>query len=105
MGGILIDIIMLYYLFVFIFVGIGVSLTAVSDFDILSQSMLKQIFMYQYVVYKLASEHLNLAGVIILEVLTTLSVWFLNIIIFIFICLWHIFSAIWDLFYFCFKKR
>jgi hypothetical protein len=105
MGGIFIDIIMLYYLFVLIFVGIGGSLTVVSDFDILSQSMLKQIFMYQYVVYKLASEHLNLAGIIILEILTTLSVWFLNIIIFLFICLWHILSAIWDLFYFCFKKR
>lgn len=99
------SILQLYYLFVFIFVGIGGTMTAVSDFDLLSQSMLKQIFMYQYVVYKLASEHLNLAGVIILEIITTLSVWFLNIIIFIFICLWHIFSAIWDLFYFVFKKR
>lgn len=99
------SVLLLYYLFVFIFVGIGVSLTAVSDFDILSQSRVKQIFMYQYIVYKLASEHLNLVGVIILEILTTFSVWFLNIIIFIFICLWNIFSVIWDLFYFCFKKR
>jgi hypothetical protein len=90
---------------VFVFVGIGVSLVAVSDLDILSKNKFKQIFMYQYIVYKLASEHLNLAGVIILEILTTLSVWFLNIMIFIIICLWYIFSAIWNAFYFIFKKR
>ena len=101
----ILQILQLYYLFVIVFVGIGVSLTAVSDFDILSQSRFKQIFMYQYMVYKLASEHLNLAGVIILEIITTLSVWFLNIIIFIVICLWYIFSAMWNAFYFIFKKR
>lgn len=105
MNDFLINLIMFYYLFVFIFVGIGVSLAAVGDFDILSQSGLKQIFMYQYIVYKLASEHLNLAGVIILEILTTLSVWFLNIMIFVVICVWYIFSSIWNAFYFVFKKR
>lgn len=102
MNEFLIDLVMLYYLFVLIFVGIGASLTAIGDFDILSQSRIKQIFMYQYIVYKLASERLNLAGVIILEIITTLSVWFLNIIIFIFICLWYVFSTIWNLFYFLF---
>ena len=69
------------------------------------KNKLKLIFMYQYAVYQLAKDDLNAAGILILETITTLSVWFLNILILVFMCLWYIFSAIWDLFYFIFKKR
>ena len=95
----------LYYLFVFIFIGIGGSLSLISDFDELFKNKLKLIFMYQYALYKITEDKLNIAGIIILEILLTLSAWFLNLLVFVILCIWYILSAIWDLFYFVFKKR
>ena len=100
----ILNILQLYYLFVFVLIGIGGSLGMIND-DLLHGSKLKLIFMYQYAVYQLAKDELNIAGIIILEILTTLRVWFLNILVFIVMCMWYIFSAIWNLFYFIFKKR
>ena len=95
----------IYYLLVFLLVGIAGSITAMEEFDVMSRNKLKLIFMYQYMVYELAKEDLNIAGIIILEIFTTFSVWFLNVIIFIIVCLYYIFLAVWKLFYFVFKKR
>ena len=95
----------IYYFFVFLLVGIAGSITAMSDFDVMSGNKLKLIFMYQYMVYELAKEDLNIVGIIILEIFTTFSVWFLNIIIFIIVCLYYMLLAICKLFYFIFKKR
>lgn len=95
----------IYYLLVFLLVGIAGSITAMEEFDVMSGNKLKLVFMYQYMVYELAKENLNIAGIIILEIFTTFSVWFLNVIIFIIICLYYIFLAVWKLFYFVFKKR
>lgn len=99
----------LYYLFIFIFLGIGGSLSFISDnisdFDDLFKNKLKLIFMYQYMLYEIAEDKLNIAGIIILEILLTLSAWFLNLFVFVILCLWYILSAIWGLFYFVFKKR
>lgn len=95
----------IYYLLVFLLVGIAGSITAMEDFDVMSGNKLKLVFMYQYMVYELAKENLSIAGIIILEIFTTFSVWFLNVIIFIIICLYYIFLAVWKLFYFVFKKR
>ena len=100
----IVSILGLYYLFVFVLVGIGGSLALIND-DVLNGNKLKLIFMYQYAVYQLAKDDLNIIGILILEIITTFSVWFLNILILVFMCLWYILSAIWDLFYFCFKKR
>lgn len=99
------DMLGIYYILVFALVGICGSLFAVNECDILSQNIFKQIFMYQYAVYEIAKDNINLAGIIILEILTTFSVWFLNVIVFIVICLYYILLAIWKLFYFIFKKR
>lgn len=101
----ILKILQLYYLFVFVLIGIGGSLHLLDTGLLYEKNKLKLIFMYQYAVYQLASEHLNVAGILILEIITTFSVWFLNILIILVMCLWYIFSAIWDLFYFCFKKR
>jgi len=101
----ILNILGLYYLFVFISVGIGGSLALTSDFEELFKNKLKLIFMYQYALYKITEDQLNIAGIIILETLLTISVWFLNVLVFVILCLWYILSAVWDLFYFVFKKR
>ena len=101
----ILQILQLYYLFVFVFVGIGASLHLLDTGLLYEKNKLKLIFMYQYAVYQLAKDNLNTAGILILETITTLSVWFLNILILVFMCLWYILSARWDLFYFVFKKR
>lgn len=105
MSGFLMDLLGIYYILVFVLAGICGSLFAMDECDILSQSIFKQIFMYQYAVYQIVKEDLDIVGIIILEILTTFSVWFLNIIIFIIICLYYVLLAVWKLFYFIFKKR
>ena len=99
------SILQLYYLFVFVFVGIGATLHLLDAGLLYEKNKLKLIFMYQYAVYQLCKDKLNAAGILILETITTLSVWFLNILIIVCMCLWCILSGMWDLFYFCFKKR
>ena len=99
------DILGIYYLLVFLLVGIAGSITAMDNFDVMSGNKLKLIFMYQYMVYKLANENLNIVGIIILEIFTTFSVWFLNVIIFVVICLYYVLLVICKVFYFVFKKR
>ena len=101
----ILKILQLYYLFVFVIIGIGGSLHLLDNGLLYEKNKLKLIFMYQYAVYQLAKDDLNAAGILILETITTLSVWFLNILILVVMCLWYILSAIWDLFYFIFKKR
>ena len=98
-------ILQLYYLFVFVFVGIGASLHLLDTGLLYEKNKLKIIFMYQYAVYQLAKDDLDAAGILILEAITTLSVWFLNILILVLMCLWYVLQAIWNLFYFIFKKR
>ena len=92
------------YLF-FLFIGIGGTLSCINFEEELLKNKLRLIFMYQYALYQIAKDDLNLTGIIILEILLTISAWFLNVAIFVFICLWYIFSTIWNLFYFVFKKR
>ena len=105
MSELLSGLIGLYYVFVLVFIGIGGTLDAIYSYDILSKGMLKTIFMYQYAVYQLAKEHINLAGIIILEIITTLSVWPLNIIVLIAWCLYHVAVAVCKAFYCVFKKK
>ena len=77
----ILKILQLYYLFVFVFVGIGASLHLLDTGLLYEKNKLKLIFMYQYAVYQFAKDNLNAAGILILETITTLSVWFLNILI------------------------
>ncbi len=63
------------------------------------------VFMYQVAVWKRLSEEINSVGMIILEVLTTLSIWVLNIFIFLILLALLIFKIICLLFYAVFKKK
>lgn len=99
------QILQLYYVLIIVFVGIGGSLLLLDEGLLYERNKLKIIFMYQYAVYQLSKDKLNTAGILILETITTLSVWFLNILILVVMCLWYVLSGVWNLFYLCFKKR
>lgn len=105
----MIGFLMIYYVMVLVFVGIGGTLSLVDNDDIIPYrgrpNFLKLIFMYQYAVYKLAKDSINIVGIILLELLTTLSVWFLNMIIVICICIYYIGLFICKGLYFVFRKR
>ena len=108
----MINILNCYYLFVFIIVGICGTLIILDRlFDENLRfidgkiNYLKVIFMYQYAVYELSKDYLNKAGIIVLEVFTTFSVWFLNIFMVFIVCGVNLLFAFCKLFYFIFKKR
>ena len=95
----------LYYLFIFIMVGVVGSLSIILNYDIELDNPLKYIFMYQYVIYDIVKDSINVVGIILLEIFVTFSVWFLNIIIAMIIIVLYIFCIICGLFFFAFKKR
>lgn len=99
------NIIFAYYLFIFLFVGVLSSIVIALEWDDLFEHKFVLIFMYQYAIYALTKDRLNIVGIIILEILATASVWFLNVIIFICVCFYYIVWAICRLFYLFFKKR
>lgn len=96
---------LVYYIFVFVFAGVIGSLVLVNEFDLPEEGFLKTVFMYQYAVYMCAKDEINIAGIIILEILTTFSVWFLNIIIVIIYSLIYALMLVCNMFYFIFKRR
>ena len=105
----MINFIMFYYIIVLVLVGIAGTLSIMDDRDIIPYSgkvnYLRLIFMYQYTVYKLAKDHISIVGIILLELLTTFSVWFLNMTVLIGICIYYIGLFICRVFYFVFRKR
>lgn len=109
----LIELIFIYYIFILIFVGFIGTLCIISD-DFIYESggelsskknFIRCIFMYQFALWEYLSEEINMAGMIILEILVTLSVWFLNIIIFFCLLFLLIMKGICLLFYAIFKKK
>lgn len=101
----MIEIIAIIYACVALWVGIVGTAFIMSECDVMSGSIFKLIFMYQCAIYESTKDDLNIAGIIILEILTTMFVWFWNVIIFLLACIAYIFDAISDLFYFLFEKR
>ena len=96
----------IYYLFVFLAVGVICSLPIVLNSDEFElDNPIKYIFMYQYIVYKMIKDKINIVGIILLETFVTFSVWFLNIIIAIIIIVSFIFCSICGLFFLIFQKR
>lgn len=63
------------------------------------------VFTYQILVYIITKDHINLIGIIILEVIVSFLVLPINIITFIVLILLLIVIMICKLFYFLFKKR
>ena len=109
----MINLICAYYTFVFIIVGfIGSSILSISETvynldEVLTskQQFIRCIFMYQVAIWELLSEDINIIGMMILEILTTLSVWFLNILVFLILVILLLLKGICFLFYILFKKR
>lgn len=107
-------ILMIYYCFIFVMVGFPGTLAIglceeVFDFEeCLSnrRDFFRCIFMYQYAVAILLDMYeINKVGIFIAEVLTTFSVWFLNIIVFIILVFLVILKGICYLFWLIFRKR
>lgn len=111
----MVEILVIYYTFIFVFVGILCSLVAFLNNDykvckmeeILSSKkyFIRCIFIYQFAIYDFFSDYINKVGIIILEILTTVSVWFLNIIIFTLLCVSMILKWLRIGFYKVFKKQ
>ena len=101
------EIIGLYYIFIFIFVGIIGSIFLLGNADEfnLEMSFVKTVFMHQYVVYTLVKDNISMFGIIILEIFVTISVWFLNVIIFVVACGILILWAICFLFSIIFARQ
>lgn len=103
-----------YYMFVFVFVGVMGSLAIslcgevyeMEDCLKNKEDFIHCIFMYQYVVAILLGDYgINKAGIAVAEILTALSVWFLNIMIFAWLCFELLLKGIFYLFWLIFRKR
>lgn len=109
----MINLIGAYYTFVFIIVGfIGSFALSISEEvynidEVLTskRQFIRCIFMYQVAIWELLSEDINIIGMLILEILTTLSVWFLNILVFLILIVLLILKGVCFSFYMIFKKR
>lgn len=106
-------ILVFYYLIVFIFVGWMGSIAILSTGEVLDSdeilSNLKDffrcIFMYQLQMKVLLDDYISTAGIVIVEILTTLSVWFLNIRIFFILLLCLLVKGICYGFWLIFRKK
>lgn len=109
----IVNILDVYYIFIFVFVGVFVSLAItlseeVYDIDCCLSSkedFIHCIFMYQYAIKYLLEDEINILGVAILEILTTLSVWFLNVVVFIILLFCLLIKGICYGFWWIFGKR
>lgn len=108
------EILALYYTFALVFIGVLASLAISISGEVYEmdeclknrKDFINCIFMYQVAVKMLLESYgINIAGIIILEIITTLSVWFLNVFIFIILCVLLILKLICYLFWICFRKR
>ena len=95
------------------FVGVWGSLiiyldeSVFDDNNILSNKheFIKCVFMYQVALYQFLREEINVCGIVILEILITASVWFLNIMVFGILIIILILKVICHMFYIVFRKR
>ena len=101
----MLNILAIYYLFIFIMAGIIGTPFILLEYEVEIDNPIKTIFMYQYAIYEMVKDRVNIFGIILLEAFVTFSVWFLNIIVFIVIIVGCILWAICMLFLVIFKKR
>lgn len=109
----ILDIIFAYYFFIFVIVGLLGSLfismegNVYDDNRILSDlsEFIKCVFMYQVDAYKELNKEINIIGIVILEILITISVWFLNVMIFLCLIIVLILKMICNLFLTVFKIK
>lgn len=65
----------------------------------------KTIFIFQYELYECIKDELNMFGIIILELIVTILTFGTSIMLFIIAVIGWIFTLLWKLFYLIFKKR
>ena len=101
-----------FYMISLIFVMISVIPIGASDEIFHFEMVLKNksdfircAFMWQFAVYDLLNEELNTAGIVILEILTTVLVLPMNIVAFVSLCVCLFIKGICLLFYKIFQKR
>lgn len=103
-----------YYMFVFASVGVvgGLAISLCGEVyemeDCLKnkKDFIHCILMYEYAVAILLDEYgINKAGIVIVEILTILSVWFLNVLVFAILCFLLLLKGICYLFWIAFRKR
>lgn len=102
-----------YYMFVLVSVGIIDTCAIVLSEEVFKlddciknrRDFIRCIFMYQFAVKIKLEDEINTIGIVILEILTTFSVWFLNVIIFAVLCCLLILKVIWHIFWMIFRKR
>ncbi len=103
-----------YYAFIFVVVGFPGTLVIglceeVFDFEECLRNkhdFVRCVLMYQYAVAIILDMYgINKVGISIVEILTTLSVWFLNIIIFAILCFLFVLKGICYLFWIIFRKK
>lgn len=110
---IVLNILLPYYVFIFVAVGVIGGLTINLDGtvyevdDVLTDKhdFIKCVFMYQVASYQFLREEINVCGIVILEILITASVWFLNIMVLGILIILLILKAICHMFYIVFRKR
>ena len=104
--------ILLYYMLTTIIASIA-SLTILLDNKYMpsedvfgsKKGFLQNVFLYQFAIWKAVKDDINIIGIIILEILVTFSVWFMNILVLFCILIILIFKIIKVAFYKIFKKR
>lgn len=110
---ILLNIIAIYYVIVFFLIGMAGTLSILMEeyvFDIDNvfsdiNDFICCILMYQVSVYEYLKDDINMCGIIILEIFTTFSVWFLNIIVLAMLCLVLVIKSMCHCFYVVFRKK
>lgn len=110
---ILFGILVFYYLMIFIFVGWMDSIAILSMKEVLDsdeilsnpKDFFRCVFMYQLQMKVFLEDYINAAGIVIVEILTTLSVWFLNIMIFAILLFCLMIKGICYGFWLIFRKR
>lgn len=109
----IVNILTVYYTLVFTIVGVCGSLAIafleeVYDSDCClsnKEDFIHCIFMYQFAIKYLLEDEINIVGMAILEILTTLSVWFLNIGIFLILLFCLLIKGICYGFWLIFRKK
>lgn len=110
---VIVGIIAFYYMFVFVFAGVAGSFAITLSEEVYDMDnclnnktdFIHCIFMYQFAIKYLLEDQINTVGIVILELLTTLSVWFLNIGIFFILLFCLLLKGICYGFWLIFRKR
>ena len=106
---ILFDLLIIISLF-FTFIGSFIISIGTDVYDIETclsnkKEFLKCVFMFQVTLYMMTKQDINIAGIIILEIIITILTWYWSIFMFIILLTGLCVKIIVKLFIFCFRKK